>query len=58
MLLSCGNCVHSPVCRLLKGEMDARFLAPYKGDIIKAVNKLREELAQTCRFYGAVRIDG
>jgi len=57
-VVSCDSCVHSLVCRLLEGERDASFSAQNRGDIIKEVNTLKMELAQACRFYKMVKIDG
>ena len=47
---SCDDCHHKAVCRLLEGERMARF-SDWTKDPHEAVEKLKEELADRCRFF-------
>ena len=48
--ISCDDCIHAQICRLLIGEMELRFSTSTR-DVIKEVDKLKHELADKCRYY-------
>jgi len=47
---TCDNCIRSPVCRLLKGEIDSWFAVSSK-NVIEQLMRLKYELAENCCYY-------